>query len=88
MVATINIPSPLYLSLCSGKACLASPLGCLLLSSHPVPWVCGHMLRGVGDEGKGKWYFQQLLDPAPWLMEGVGSTYDLQSLKQILQHLW
>ena len=55
MVAIINIPSPLYLSLCPGKACLASPSGCLLLPSHPAPWGeggtwgCGHMLGGKGE---------------------------------------
>ena len=83
MLAIINIPSSLYLSLCPGKACLALPSGCLLLPSNPAPWGGGGGgggCMGVWShawEGKGNWYLQQLLEPAPWLLEGVGSTYDL-----------
>ena len=54
MVAIINIPSPLYLSLCPGKACLASPSGYLLLPSHPAPWeggVHGGVVTCLGGKG-------------------------------------
>ena len=54
MVAIINIPSPLYLSLCPGKACLASPSGCLLLPSHPAPWEEGGTCMGVWSHAWGE----------------------------------
>ena len=56
MVAIINIPSPLYLSLCPGKACLALPSGCLLLPSNPAPWG-----GGGGGGGEGAWGFGHIL---------------------------